>query len=544
LVKLGFDFSNRFLETRALAVLFLNQFIYICKKIYPYERKVMVTDLGFIDIELPVSNNLFNTAVNLGSLQGTNTATGVISPISSSQAQFNDIDFYRFTLDTKAPLNSYIELYALDIIQRQAIYRIDLYQYDAVNDRYSALSSSSQYPNNPFHYRIDLASLAKGTYVFGVTGIGGNFASGFYKLRLSIPTTSQPGVVIKGNNNNNVLNGGTEENTINGLGGNDTLNGGKGDDTLVGGEGDDDLSGGTEEDPLNNGVGNDLLNGGIGLDLVVESGNFSQFILTNQRLIASGIDTLVSIEQAVLTGGEGDNKIDASAFTLGSVVLDGGTAGNDTLLGGTKNDFLIGSGVEGDYLDGGIGSDTLIGSLGGDTFIIDNLGDKVIQDPDDPGFDTVQSSITYTLRATLENLILTGLIAINGTGNALDNNITGNSNSNRLTGGIGNDRLDGREGVDTLIGGIGNDTYFVDNTLDIIIEGAQAERDIVKASASYTLSANLENLELSGAFVGHGNSLNNHIDGFGSDYTLNGQSGDDTLWSFGSMLLLKMKMMS
>jgi hypothetical protein len=39
----------------------------------------------------------------------------------------------------------------------------------------------------------------------------------------------------------------------------------------------------------------------------------------------------------------------------------------------------------------------------------------------------VNSSVTYTLGAALENLILTGVGAINGTGNALNNNITGES---------------------------------------------------------------------------------------------------------------------
>ena len=61
--------------------------------------------------------------------------------------------------------------------------------------------------------------------------------------------------------------------------------------------------------------------------------------------------------------------------------------------------------------------------------------------------DTVQSSVTLTLAANVENLILTGTGAISGTGNELANMLTGNTGANTLTGGAGNDTLDG--GIDT-----------------------------------------------------------------------------------------------
>ena len=214
-----------------------------------------------------------------------------------------------------------------------------------------------------------------------------------------------------------------------------------------------------------------------------------------------------------------------------------GTAGNDVLTGGVGNDQLFGlagidlltGGAGNDLLDGGTGADTLRGGLANDTYLVDNIGDVVTENANE-GNDTVQSMITYTLGANVENLTLTGTPAINGTGNALNNILVGNSGNNTLNGGSGNDRLDGGAGNDTMVGGTGDDTYVVNQIGDVVTETANQGTDTVESSITFTLGSNVENLTLRGTanINGTGSSANNVLLGNSGNNTLDAGSGDDT----------------
>ena len=200
-----------------------------------------------------------------------------------------------------------------------------------------------------------------------------------------------------------------------------------------------------------------------------------------------------------LTGNIAANVLDGG---LGADTLYAGT-GDDTLIGGDGNDSLYGEAgndlLQGnagnDMLDGGIGADTMQGGLNDDTYIVDNLLDTTVEAAGE-GIDTVKSDLIWTLADNLDNLILTGTAAIDGTGNTLDNVITGNIADNTLTALEGNDTLDGGKGADTMLGGVGDDTYIADNAGDIVTENLGEGTDNVQASVSYTLSDNVENLSL------------------------------------------------
>lgn len=108
----------------------------------------------------------------------------------------------------------------------------------------------------------------------------------------------------------------------------------------------------------------------------------------------------------------------------------------------------------------------------------------------------------------------------------------GSSGNDTLYSYGGYDFIDGGAGADRMYGGGGNDIYIVDNSGDAVNENANEGYDTVRASISYTLTANVERLELleaGGATNGAGNSLNNSLYGNSYSNTLSGGAGDDRL---------------
>ncbi|EGF92973.1 hemolysin-type calcium-binding repeat 2 copies family protein [Asticcacaulis biprosthecium C19] len=325
---------------------------------------------------------------------------------------------------------------------------------------------------------------------------------------------------------------------------------------ILRGGGNDSYAGSNSNDTIDGGAGNDTLNGQAGFDIA------------SYASATGPVTVSLALQGAAQATGNGNDLL----------------TNFEGLLGSTFNDSLTGDN-NANRLDGNTGNDTLVGGLGNDTYVINSAGDA-FGEAAGGGLDTVESSITLTLSAELENLTLTSTAVINGTGNGLNNILTGNSATNVLSGGLGDDtyvvqnssdnvvesagqgtdiifasasyslagrivevltltgaadidatgngnantlngnsghnRLDGGTGNDSLTGGLGNDTYVVNTTGDLVTEAAGEGTDTVETSITLTLGANLENLSLIGATA---------INGIGNalDNVLTGNSGNNVL---------------
>ena len=208
-------------------------------------------------------------------------------------------------------------------------------------------------------------------------------------------------------------------------------------------------------------------------------------------LAAAQVGKSISVT-ASFTDGRGTAESASSAATASVVGSYTGTAAGDTLIGTT-------------------GAEMLSGLAGNDTYVVNNAGDLVIESPDE-GADLVQSSVSYTLTANVEDLTLTGSAAIKGTGNASANVLTGNGGKNVLT------------------GGAGDDTYVVGSG-DTTIEAAGAGTDTVQSAIAWTLATDVENLILTGsaAIKGTGNASDNVLTGNSGANVLTGGAGNDWL---------------
>jgi Ca2+-binding RTX toxin-like protein len=248
--------------------------------------------------------------------------------------------------------------------------------------------------------------------------------------------------------------------------------------------------------------GNSVVHGG---DDTINGGDLGEVIAGDVRMMSStsmGTATLVGGDDTI-HGNGGDDVIAGDVHTAGRESATSPdcniTGGDDVIYGGAGNDVIAGDvyaawpGVDSitggdDVIDGGAGNDTIYGDS------IDNNGNTV------------------------------------GVGG--NDWLSGGDGNDKLYGQGGDDQLDGGAGADYMAGGTGNDTYYVNSSGDVVYEYTDHGADTVWASiASYTLTANVENLRYNGvgSFTGIGNALANTIAGLSGNDRLDGGGGNDTL---------------
>lgn len=353
--------------------------------------------------------------------------------------------------------------------------------------------------------------------------------------------------VLLGNNGNDSLVGGT---------GNDTLDGGKDTDTLDGGDGHDSLDGSTgDNDRVTGGAGNDSLNGGGGNgDLLVEFTNAAFTIFGKSSISGIGSDRFTGFESLVLTGGDGNNTIDASAFN-GAMTLTGGN-GNDLLIAGAGPAMLDGESGD-DTLTSGESNDTLTGGAGSDLIEVTGngnltatgsqlLGAKVFGDDSYSGIEKIhvtggKGKNLFDFSAFGGTVTLQGgggddtLIGANG-----NDSLLGEAGNDSIVGHDGSDTLKGDSGNDVLKGGLGNDSLFGDAGNDTL-NGGGGDDTLLGGDGNDGLSGYVGNDSLSGgagldSLIGGddndtlrgGNDKDSLIGGLGSD-DVDGELGDDSV---------------
>jgi Ca2+-binding RTX toxin-like protein len=275
--------------------------------------------------------------------------------------------------------------------------------------------------------------------------------------------------------------------------GNDSLTGNSGADTLIGGAGADTLVAGT----------------GVGT-LIGGSGNTTFVINSASDVVQDTSTTATNVIRSSVTYSLVAN-VNALILTGTSALKGAANSGNDTLTSNT-------------------GIDTLVGGSGNDTFVISNASD-VIQDTSTTATNVLQSTVSYTLPTNVNALTFTGTSALTATGNAGNDSLTANAGADSLIAGNGTDTLVSGTGIDSLVGGTGTDLFIVNNASDKVTVGTTHGNDTIQASVSFTASANVANLTLTGtaALSGTGNSLAGTITANSGADTLTAGSGVATL---------------
>jgi Ca2+-binding RTX toxin-like protein len=254
------------------------------------------------------------------------------------------------------------------------------------------------------------------------------------------------------------------------------------------------ILGGGGADTLTGGGGADSIDGGAGADTMTGRGGSDIYYVDNVG------DKVVEVAGAG-TADEVRTSLAAYSLTANVERLTGLGPGAQTLTG---NDLA-------NVIDGGAGADTMTGGLGYDVYIVDDLGDVVVENPNE-GIDEIDTPLaSYSLhdKPNVERLF--------GTSTTGGQDLRGNSGNNIMaaTGGFA-DRFFLQDGGDDQAYGLGgNDVFYAGGALtsaDVVLGGA-GTGDVLVLQGDYwgAKAVTLGNV----AEIEHINLLSGDNDAFG-----------------------------
>jgi Ca2+-binding RTX toxin-like protein len=319
--------------------------------------------------------------------------------------------------------------------------------------------------------------------------------------------------------------------------------------TWMGGTaGDDVLTGDARNNKVDGGAGADTMTGGAGDDAYTVDRPGDVVV----ERTGEGVDTVDSyaLSYGLSANVENLNLVASYAQTgIGNALANriAGGQGADTIIGLNGDDWLSGGGGQDTFAFApGQGKDTIV------DFAAGAAGDRVMLEGfqfasfaavqaalqtvaggvrlDLGGQDSIFFKGVVASAFTSANFAFSAPLAAPAVSGAWQTWMGGTAGADSLLGDARNNKIDGGAGVDTMAGGAGDDLYTVENSADQVVERAGQGVDTVHSYARYyTLSPNMENIELLASFAqtANGNALANRMVGGAGADLITGRAGDD-----------------
>ena len=372
------------------------------------------------------------------------------------------------------------------------------------------------------------------SYASSALAVGVNLATGLGSGGAATGDTLIGIESVFGSTQGDVLTGNDGANTLSGFSGNDMLDGGGADDVVIGGPGNDVafLGAGNDVFEWDQGDANDTVDGQDGVDRL----DF------NSINVAENVDISANGGRVHLTRDVDSVTMDLNGVEL--IRLKALSGADNIVINDLTGTDLVRAGVDVDLAgnagggDGAVDRVTVNGAAGNELItVFSNAGVIGVSGASAPvAIFNAESGDQLIVNGGAGNDTIdasslpVGTITLTLGGGAGDDMLFGGQGSQTLLGGVGNDVLNGGIGTDSMIGGLGEDVYFVDNSVDQVIENANEGSDTVFASIDYALTDNVETLVLQGnAVQGFGNGLANSLFGNNGDNLLDGGVGADAM---------------